>query len=101
MNTFNARKKSRRRLGNVKQAVEENPHYTESAIRNLIYRAESNGLDKYIFRVGRKVLLDLDGIPEWIEEQAQANSPMPVISKTQHKTAIKKSSRPNRKIIVP
>lgn len=42
---------------------------TTSALRHLIWAANSNGFDKAIRRVGRRVLIDEPSFYEWVEEQ--------------------------------
>ena len=38
-------------------------------LRHLIFHAESNGFDKAIKRIGRRVLIDEAVFFEWVEEQ--------------------------------
>ncbi len=43
-------------------------------LRYLVFHAKSNGFDKVIRRVGRRILLDEPSFFEWVEEQnSQAN----------------------------
>ena len=70
---------SRRNYLTIKQAVEVYPAVfpTESALRNLIFKANDrrssigiipgNGLAIALIRVGRKILLDELKLVEWIE----------------------------------
>ena len=62
----------RLRLGDVDDVVREHPAFTTPAIRTLIHRSKDNGLDKHIYRLGRKVMLDLDGFQQWIREKQEA-----------------------------
>ena len=58
-------------LGNlltVKQIVAEAPALTEAGLRQLIFRAEQVGLSSAIHRIGRKVLIDREGLLRWICE---------------------------------
>jgi hypothetical protein len=57
------------RLGDVDALVREHPGFTTPAVRTLIHRAKDNGLDRHIYRVGRKVLVDLNGFQDWVREQ--------------------------------
>ncbi len=59
-------------LKTVKQLADANPAFTEASLRWLIYRAEDNGLDEVIVRVGRRVLFDMDKFEEWLENRRQA-----------------------------
>jgi len=59
-------------LKTVRQLAEANPAFTEASLRWLIYRAEENGLDEVIVRVGRRVLFDMDKLEDWLENRRQA-----------------------------
>jgi hypothetical protein len=58
-------------LGDVNDIAERHPAYhgKQGAIRALIARAEENGLAPHIYRVGRRVLIDLIGFEQWIRDQ--------------------------------
>ena len=65
----------------VEQFSQDNPYFTSSALRNLIFKAEerhsskgkiaSNGLKEIgaIIRIGRKVLINESKFYAWIEAQ--------------------------------
>ena len=59
------------RLGDVNDIAERHPAYKNKpgAIRALIARSDENGLAPHIYRVGRRVLIDLNGFDEWIRDQ--------------------------------
>ena len=57
------------RLGDVHDVVEAHPAYTAPAVRALINRAGENGLAPHIYRVGRRVLIDLPGFEAWVREK--------------------------------
>ena len=71
----------RRVVLTVHQFNQRNPAFTESALRNLIFKADerlgangtipANGLVESgaIIRIGRKVLIDEDRFFEWMEAQ--------------------------------
>lgn len=71
----------RRVIINVRQFSKRNPAFTESALRNLIFKADErpganctipgNGLIEAgaVVRIGRKVLIDEDRFFEWVEAQ--------------------------------
>ena len=42
---------------------------SESGLRYLIFNSATNGFDKVIRRVGRRVLIDPDAFFNWVEEQ--------------------------------
>lgn len=54
------------RLGTVRQVTQEHPGFTEAAVRGLIHKANRNGLAPYIHRIGRRIMVDLDGFQDWI-----------------------------------
>ena len=41
---------------------------TESGLRHLIFHADTNGFNKVIKRIGRKILIDVNAFDAWIEE---------------------------------
>ncbi len=54
----------------VKQFSERHPAFSESSMRFHLFHRETNGLNKYVRTVGRKILIDEDGFfNEWIENQ--------------------------------
>ena len=59
------------RLGGVNDVANEHPAYRgkQGAIRALIARAEENGLSPHVYRIGRRVLIDLNGFDQWIRDQ--------------------------------
>ena len=62
-------------LRTVRQIVEasreasggQQPAITEGGLRWLIFRADQNGLDEAIVRVGRRVLIDVEAFNRWLE----------------------------------
>ena len=38
-------------------------------LRHLVFHAETNGFDRVIRRVGRRVLIDEDAFFDWVEER--------------------------------
>ncbi len=54
------------RLGDVHYVVREHPAFTESSIRSLVHRAAHNGLNRHVYKLGRRVLIDLNGFEEWV-----------------------------------
>ena len=68
-----------RTLLTVRQFSDKHPAFTQGAIRNLIFLAESrktskgviegNGLNVALVRIGRKLLIDEAKFFQWIEEQ--------------------------------
>ena len=54
-------------LRTVAQLAEELPAFSQAAIRRLIFNAEENGLAPAIFRIGRRVLIDIGLFSQWLE----------------------------------
>lgn len=52
----------------VKQFVENYPAFTIGGLRHLIFFERRNGFKKCVRRVGRKVLLHVPSVFEWIDE---------------------------------
>ena len=61
-------------LGDVNDVARAHPAYRDKtgAIRGLIARKHENGLAPHIYKVGRRVLIDLNGFERWIREQQEA-----------------------------
>lgn len=57
------------RLRTLRQLAERNPAFTEGALRWHVFNAKSNGLDKAIVRIGRRVLVDELEFNRWLESK--------------------------------
>ena len=59
-----------RNLITVRQLAEDpkNP-FKESTIRQWIFFCSSNGFHEVVFRVGRRIYLDVDRLSDWLERQ--------------------------------
>jgi len=53
----------------IRQLTTSNPAFTEGGIRALIFRAEGNGFNRCIRRIGRKILISKNAFSQWIEAQ--------------------------------
>jgi len=53
----------------IRQLTTSNPAFTEGGIRALIFRADRNGFNSCIRRIGRKILISKSAFSEWIEAQ--------------------------------
>jgi hypothetical protein len=53
----------------IRQLTTSNPAFTEGGIRALIFRAEGNGFNRCIRRIGRKILISKSAFSHWIEAQ--------------------------------
>lgn len=57
-----------RQLRTVKQlATESGGAFTEGSLRWAIFNEKSNGLDRAVVRLGRRVLIDVPKFNEWID----------------------------------
>jgi len=56
------------RLGTTQQLAKEHPGLSEPSVRALIHKSDRNGLSPHIYRIGRRVLIDLDGFQRWVRE---------------------------------
>jgi hypothetical protein len=53
----------------VKQLAEDNPAFSEASLRYHLFHRHTNGLNKYVRQIGRKLIIDECGfINEWIEK---------------------------------
>jgi hypothetical protein len=52
----------------VRQFCEANPAFTEGGIRWLLFNREQNGLDRAVVKLGRRVLIDVDGFFVWLAQ---------------------------------
>lgn len=59
-----------RNLRTVKQlAAESAGSFTEPALRWLIFKANENGLEPALVRIGRRVRIDLERFNHWLGQQ--------------------------------
>lgn len=58
-----------RRFLTVRELAEAPGWPTESALRAMIFNADSNGLAPAIKRVGRRVLIDVERFWAWVDGQ--------------------------------
>ena len=63
------RRTTKHDLRTVKQFCEENTAFTQGAIRWLLFHRRTNGLDRAVVKVGRRVLIDTHAFFAWINEQ--------------------------------
>lgn len=55
----------------VAQLAQRFPAFSEGSIRWLIFNEQTNGFNKVVRRIGRKVVIRLSAWREFLEEQAQ------------------------------
>lgn len=57
------------KLVTIKQAVEEKIYPNEGGLRSLIFFANTNGFNKVIRRINRRIFIDVEAFYRWVEEQ--------------------------------
>ena len=56
-------------LKTVRQLCEQYPHlFTEGSLRWLIFNAQSNGFAPCIIRAGRRLLIDVQALRRWMDQ---------------------------------
>ena len=63
------------RLRSLRQLAAINPAFSEGALRWHVFNSKSNGLDRAIVRVGRRVLIDEVEFSNWLELQRSNRGP--------------------------
>lgn len=58
-----------RRLRTVRQLCAEHPACTPGGLRWLLFHRQTNGLERAVRKVGRRVLIDVDRFFVWVDEQ--------------------------------
>ena len=58
-------------LADSLNAGSERRTFTEHAVRHYVRNAKTNGLNRYIRRLGSKILIDENGFRAWIDRQGQ------------------------------
>ena len=58
-----------RRLRTVQQFCQEHVAFTIGGLRWLLFHRETNGLNKAVVKIGRRVLIDEDKFFEWVMQQ--------------------------------
>jgi hypothetical protein len=56
-------------LVTVKQFCAQFPAFTPGGLRWLLLHRQANGLDRAVFKVGRRVLIDVDQFFSWLVQQ--------------------------------
>jgi len=51
----------------IRQAVELGYWPSESGLRWIVFRSQSNGFDKVIRRIGGRILLNQDALKKWVD----------------------------------
>lgn len=65
-------------LKTVKQLCTEFPQlFTEGSLRWLIFNADSNGFDRCIIRMGRRLFIDTVALRVWLAEQRDRQGHVP------------------------
>ena len=64
MNT-NATAPTRQPLQTVQQVADNNPAFTVSSLRWLLFNRSTNGMDACTVKIGKRVLIDPTGFENW------------------------------------
>jgi hypothetical protein len=56
----------------VKQMAAKHPAFSEASLRYHIFHEKTNGFDKVVHRIGRKILINENRFSEWLEGQGGA-----------------------------
>jgi hypothetical protein len=59
-----------RPLATVPQFSQKHPAFTIGSLRWLLFHRETNGLNKAVVKIGRRVLIDEDRFFDWVNEQS-------------------------------
>jgi hypothetical protein len=68
---------SRRRLHTVRQFCQAHPAFTLGGIRWLLFHRQTNGLERAVVRVGRRILIDEEKFFGWLDEQNKSQQRFP------------------------
>lgn len=55
----------------VKEVARCYPSFSQHSLRNLITKRKTNGFDRCIHRVGRKILISYSKFAQWLAEKAE------------------------------
>ena len=53
----------------VKQFCQQHPAFTHGGLRWLLFHRQENGLNRAVFKVGRRILIDVDQFFGWLAQQ--------------------------------
>ncbi len=58
-----------RRLHTVRQFCQAHPAFTPGSLRWLLFHRQTNGLERAVVHIGRRLLIDEDRFFAWVDEQ--------------------------------
>jgi len=58
-------------LKTIKQTVEQFPFFSEQSLRWHLFHRDTNGLNRCVCKVGRKVLIDVDAFESWLSSKRE------------------------------
>ena len=61
-------------LRTIAQVAEQCPAFSEAALRKMILRAQFNGLEPAIVRLGRRVLIDSERFNQWLNQHRELSA---------------------------
>ena len=62
-------------LVTVQQLCQRTPAFKEQTVRQLLFDRHSNGLDKAVRQLGRKLLIDEEQFFRWVDEHSSISDP--------------------------
>ena len=65
-------KEKKYNLMTVKQICEKHSWLPYGGLRWLIFNKNKNGLEKCVYKIGRRVLIDEYGFQDWVESHRQS-----------------------------
>ncbi len=64
-----------RRLHTVRQFCQAHPAFTPGSLRWLLFHRQTNGLDRAVVHIGRRLLIDEDRFFAWVDAQEKPQRP--------------------------
>ena len=58
----------------IRQLADANPCFTESSLRWLVFHQSTNGFDRCVRRIGKKILISLADFENWVESHGSSKT---------------------------
>jgi hypothetical protein len=71
------RPKSQRRLHTVRQFCQAPPAFTLGGMRWFLFHRQTNGLERAVVKVGRRILIDEEKFFGWLDAQSASQQRLP------------------------
>lgn len=66
-------------LRTVKQLLTTHTYLNKGGLRWALFHRETNGLNKYVMNMGRRLLIDEEGFLEWLKERGNLPLHVPTL----------------------